>query len=55
METGPTARGTKELNWVQTMPNKAWFPYFRLYSPTKPFLDKYWILPDIEKNKRKAD
>ena len=46
---GPEAPTGKEANWVQTMPNKAWFPYFRLYSPTKPFLDKSWILPDIEK------
>jgi hypothetical protein len=28
---------------------KAWFPYFRLYSPGKAFLDKSWVLPDIEK------
>ena len=36
---GPKAPEGKESNWVQTMPNKAWFPYFRLYSPTQPFLD----------------
>jgi hypothetical protein len=46
---GPTAPAGKESNWVQTMPNKAWFPYFRLYSPTKPFLDQTWVLPDIAK------
>jgi hypothetical protein len=33
------------------MPDKAWFPYFRLYSPTQPFLDQTWVLPDIEKAK----
>jgi len=47
---GPKAPAGKESNWVQTMPDKAWFPYFRLYSPTQPFLDQTWILPDIEKN-----
>ena len=41
--------GDKAKNWIQTMPGKAWFPYFRLYSPKKEFLDKTWILPDIEK------
>ena len=41
--------GDKAKNWIQTMPGKAWFPYFRLYSPKKAFLDKTWILPDIEK------
>ena len=48
---GPKAPKGKESNWVQTMPNKAWFPYFRLYSPTQPFLDQTWVLPDIEKAK----
>ncbi len=52
---GPSAPEGKESNWVQTMPNKAWFPYFRLYSPTKPFLDKSWILPDIGKRTRLSD
>ena len=28
---------------------KAWFPYFRLYSPKKAFLDRTWVLPDIER------
>ena len=49
---GPEAPVGKESNWVQTMPNKAWFPYFRLYSPTQPFLDQTWVLPDIEKRGR---
>jgi len=48
---GPKAPAGKESNWVQTMPDKAWFPYFRLYSPTQPFLDQTWVLPDIEKSK----
>lgn len=43
--------GDKAKNWIQTVPNKAWFPYFRLYSPKKEFLDKTWILPDIQKAK----
>jgi hypothetical protein len=43
--------GDKAKNWVQTLPGKAWFTYFRLYSPKKAFLDKTWVLPDIEKAK----
>lgn len=43
--------GDKANNWIQTMPNKAWFPYFRLYSPKQAFLDKTWVLPDIAKAK----
>lgn len=41
--------GEKARNWIETLPGKSWFPYFRLYGPKKPFLDKSWVLPDIEK------
>lgn len=43
--------GDKTRNWIPTVAGKAWFPYFRLYSPKKAFLDRTWILPDIEKAK----
>jgi len=46
---GPEAPKGKESNWVQTNPDSAWFPYFRLYSPEQAFLDQTWVLPDIEK------
>ncbi len=49
---GPDAPKGKESNWLETMPNKAWFPYFRLYSPTQPFLDQTWVLPNFEKSKK---
>ena len=42
-------KGQKEKNWIPTVAGKAWFPYLRLYSPKKAFLDRKWILPDIEK------
>ena len=48
---GPKAPKAKEANWIQTTPGKAWFAYFRLYSPEQPFLDQTWVLPDIEKAK----
>jgi hypothetical protein len=39
----------KEANWVQTVPGRGWFPFFRFYGPDKPLVDKTWKLPDIEK------
>lgn len=41
--------GDKEKNWIPTEAGRAWFPYFRLYSPKQPFMDRSWVLPDIEK------
>ena len=41
--------GDKAKNWIPTEVGRAWFPYFRLYSPKQAFLDKTWVLPDIEK------
>jgi hypothetical protein len=41
--------GQSAKNWISTVVGKAWFPYFRLYSPKKAFLDRTWVLPDIEK------
>ncbi len=50
---GPSApEGEAEKkNWIPTEAGRAWFPYFRLYSPEQPFLEQTWILPDIEKAK----
>lgn len=46
---GPDAPKGKERNWIKTIPGQGWFPYFRVYSPTEPFFDGRWVLPDIEK------
>lgn len=48
---GPKAPEGHESNWIQTLPGKSWFTYFRLYGPTEPFYDKSWRLPDIERVK----
>jgi hypothetical protein len=48
---GPTAPKGFEKNWVPTLPGKAWFPYFRLYGPTKAHFDRSWVIPDFEKLK----
>ena len=45
---GPNPPTGKEKNWVQTVPGKGWFTYFRLYAPTEAYFDKTWKLPDIE-------
>ena len=44
---GPTAPKDFENNWVQTLPGKHWFSYFRLYGPTEAYFDKRWKLDDI--------
>ena len=46
---GPEAPKGKESNWIQTVPGKGWFTYFRFYGPTERFFDKSWALPDFEK------
>jgi hypothetical protein len=46
---GPKApAGKPDTNWIQTIPGKGWFTYFRLYGPTQPYFDRSWVLPDIE-------
>ncbi|GAB3317921.1 hypothetical protein GCM10027451_36240 [Geodermatophilus aquaeductus] len=44
---GPTAPMGKESNWVQTVPGRHWFSYFRLYGPLEPYFDRSWKLEDI--------
>ena len=48
---GPKAPGGKESNWVPTSAEGKFEVLFRLYGPEKPFFDKTWKLPDIEKVK----
>ena len=40
----PTGR---ESNWVQTIPGRHWFSYFRFYGPLEPYFDRTWKLGDI--------
>jgi len=46
---GPTPPPGKDKNWIPTVPGRAWFTYFRFYSPTEAYFDQSWVLPDIEK------
>lgn len=45
---GPKAPRGFEKNWIPTVPDKAWFAYFRFYGPTQAYFDRSWSLPDIE-------
>jgi len=46
---GSKAPAGKESNWVPTSADGKFEVLFRLYGPEKPFFDKTWKLPDIEK------
>ncbi|MCF6262167.1 MAG: DUF1254 domain-containing protein [Xanthomonadales bacterium] len=46
---GPTAPEGMESNWIQTLPNRGFFIYFRLYGPEKEWFDRSWKLDDIER------
>jgi hypothetical protein len=44
---GPTEPSSGEANWVQTIPERHWFSYFRLYGPLETYFDHSWKLGDI--------
>ncbi len=46
---GPAAPVGYENNWVETIPGRGWWVWFRFYSPTEAFFDKSWQLTDFEK------
>lgn len=45
---GPKPPKTGEDNWVQTIPGRPWFLYFRLYGPLESYFDKSWKLDDLK-------
>ena len=40
--------GVDPGNWIQTVPDKGWFPILRCYSPKPSFFDKSWRPSEIE-------
>ncbi|MFQ6538056.1 DUF1254 domain-containing protein [Aphanothece stagnina] len=46
---GPEPPAGKEENWVETVPGRGWFSYFRLYGPKKEHFSGAWVLPDFER------
>jgi hypothetical protein len=47
LQFGPAAPAGREANWVQTIPGRHWFSYFRFYGPLEPYFDRSWKLADI--------
>jgi hypothetical protein len=45
---GPKAPKGKEKNWVPTNPKKGFFLVFRFYGPLEGYIDKTWVLNDLE-------
>lgn len=46
---GPRPPAGREANWLFTPAGEPWFPWFRLYGPERPILDRSWRLPDLER------
>ena len=41
-------KGVSEKNWIQTVPGKGFFPFYRIYGPLNAFNDKTWKPLNIE-------
>jgi hypothetical protein len=41
----------EKSNWIQTSPDRGWFPIFRFYGPSEAYFDKTWKLEDIVEKK----
>jgi hypothetical protein len=41
---GPVQPANESLqeNWIQTIPDKGWFGFIRLYGPLAPWFEKTW-------------
>ena len=37
-----------EANWIETVPGKGFYPFFRFYTPKAGLFDGTWTLPDVE-------
>ncbi|PZV37833.1 DUF1254 domain-containing protein [Mesorhizobium kowhaii] len=40
-----------EANWIETVPGKGFYPFFRFYTPKEGLFDGTWKLPDVEEMK----
>jgi hypothetical protein len=45
---GPKAPKGQEDRWIQTIPDRGWFAYFRIYGPQPPAFDGSWKPGDFE-------
>lgn len=46
---GPRAPAGQENQWIQTIPGRDWFAYFRIYGPLSPAFDGQWKPGDFER------
>ena len=46
---GPMAPPGQDNRWIQTLPGRGWFMYFRIYGPDKPAFDGSWKPGDFER------
>ncbi|MFI1092274.1 DUF1214 domain-containing protein [Streptomyces sp. NPDC020917] len=46
---GPQEPDGAEGRWVQTVPGRGWFAYFRIYGPRQAALDGSWKPGDFER------
>ena len=46
---GPTAPEGKDKFWLQTLPDRGWFTYFRIYGPEQTAFDGGWKPGDFER------
>lgn len=47
IDFGPQQPDDDNATWVQTLPDRGWFVYFRIYGPTAAAFDSTWALDDI--------
>ena len=45
---GPKSPAGMESNWIETLPGKGFYPFFRFYGPTEGAFDGTWKMPDVE-------
>lgn len=48
---GPKAPAGKSGRWIQTIPGRGWFAYFRIYGPKPAAFDGSWKPGDFEEVK----
>ena len=46
--SAPTAPAGQEANWIPTVAGKGFFLVFRFYGPTESYIDKTWVLNDLD-------
>jgi hypothetical protein len=47
---GPSAPSDQEARWIQTIPGKGWFAYFRIYGPLAAAFDGSWKPGEFERS-----